>query len=115
MLDLSALSTTTRAKAVRRAPTGQGTSRAKRSRAPTRETKLPVEHIIVLMQENRSFDHYLGHLRGHGQDDVDVPDDTAANPGESGEVVTWFHAEEDCFDDPNHSWHGSHSAWNAGE
>src|SRR5579863_6333897 len=23
-----------------------------------------VEHIVVFMQENRSFDHYLGHLRG---------------------------------------------------
>lgn len=23
-----------------------------------------VEHIVVLMQENRSFDHYLGTLRG---------------------------------------------------
>src|ERR1700742_2815667 len=23
-----------------------------------------VEHIVVLMQENRSFDHYFGHLRG---------------------------------------------------
>lgn len=23
-----------------------------------------VEHIVVLMQENRSFDHYFGHLNG---------------------------------------------------
>ncbi|MBT2419055.1 hypothetical protein J7F01_37060 [Streptomyces sp. ISL-22] len=23
-----------------------------------------VEHIVILMQENRSFDHYLGTLRG---------------------------------------------------
>jgi phospholipase C len=23
-----------------------------------------VEHIVVFMQENRSFDHYFGHLRG---------------------------------------------------
>ena len=23
-----------------------------------------VEHIVVLMQENRSFDHYFGTLRG---------------------------------------------------
>jgi phospholipase C len=23
-----------------------------------------VEHVVVFMQENRSFDHYFGHLRG---------------------------------------------------
>ncbi|TGP83777.1 phospholipase C, phosphocholine-specific, partial [bacterium M00.F.Ca.ET.222.01.1.1] len=23
-----------------------------------------VEHIVVFMQENRSFDHYFGHMRG---------------------------------------------------
>ncbi|MFP3758825.1 alkaline phosphatase family protein, partial [Cupriavidus sp. SIMBA_020] len=23
-----------------------------------------VQHIVVFMQENRSFDHYFGHLRG---------------------------------------------------
>lgn len=25
-----------------------------------------VEHIVILMQENRSFDHYFGRLRGVG-------------------------------------------------
>ena len=23
-----------------------------------------IEHIVVFMQENRSFDHYFGHMRG---------------------------------------------------
>jgi phospholipase C len=27
-------------------------------------TIVDVEHIVVLMQENRSFDHYFGTLRG---------------------------------------------------
>jgi len=43
--------------------------------------KIPVEHIILLMQENRSFDHYLGHLKGNGQDDVDVALEGMSNPG----------------------------------
>jgi len=28
------------------------------------DTLADVEHVVVLMQENRSFDHYFGALRG---------------------------------------------------
>src|SRR5579859_7938336 len=45
---------------------------------------LPFEHIVFLMQENRSFDHYLGHLKGNGQDDVDVAPAGATNPAADG-------------------------------
>src|SRR5262245_61635624 len=24
---------------------------------------MPIQHIVVMMQENRSYDHYFGHLR----------------------------------------------------
>jgi phospholipase C len=82
---------------------------------PPSGDRIPIEHIIVLMQENRSFDHYLGHLRGHGQDDVDVPDESASNPDAGGGAVAWHHASDACFDDPNHSWSGSHAAWNQGQ
>ena len=27
-------------------------------------TSMPIDHIVLLMQENRSFDHYFGTLRG---------------------------------------------------
>jgi phospholipase C len=81
---------------------------------PPSGDRIPIDHIIVLMQENRSFDHYLGRLRGRGQDDVDVPDESASNPGADGVPVPWHHALEACFDDPNHSWSGSHAAWNGG-
>jgi phospholipase C len=73
------------------------------------------------MQENRSFDHYLGHLPGHGQDDVDVAPAGTSNPfppgvtdGSGSTVVPWMHASSNCFDNPNHSWPGSHQAWNQG-
>ncbi len=35
---------------------------------PASGTAIPIDHVIVLMQENRSFDHYLGHLPEHGQE-----------------------------------------------
>jgi phospholipase C len=84
---------------------------------PASGSSIPIEHVIVVMQENRSFDHYLGHLPGHGQDDVDVADGAASNPGAPGALpsaVPWTHADEACFDDPDHSWEGSHLAWGAG-
>jgi phospholipase C len=80
---------------------------------PDSGPRIPVDHIVVLMQENRSFDHYLGHLRGHGQDDVDVSDEAAFNPTAT-DVAPWHHAEDLCFGDTNHSWRGSHVAWNQG-
>jgi len=83
---------------------------------------LPIQHIIILMQENRSFDHYLGHLPGQGQDDVDVAAAGTTNPfppgvtdAQGSTVVPWAHAADACFDNPDHSWTGSHTAWNAGQ
>src|SRR5262249_55737325 len=103
-------------------------------------TKIPIEHIILLMQENRSFDHYLGHLRGNGQDDIDVAPEGASNPGavfeagnsdasggspdggalEGGALgdglpIPWHHLDEYCIDDANHEWEGSHVEWDHGK
>jgi phospholipase C len=30
-------------------------------------TAIPIDHVVVLMQENRSFDHYFGQLHFQGQ------------------------------------------------
>ncbi len=79
--------------------------------------RLPVDHIILLMQENRSFDHYLGHLKGNGQDDVDVPPDGASNPsaGDGGAPVPWHHLDDYCFDDTDHEWGASHVEYDQGK
>ena len=100
---------------------GQGASPSETIACPDSGPDIPVQHIIVLMQENRSFDHYLGHLPGHGQDDVDVAPAGTSNPlppgvtdGSGSTVVPWTHGTSYCFDNPNHSWSGSHQAWNQG-
>jgi phospholipase C len=91
--------------------------------------RIPIEHIVLLMQENRSFDHYLGHLKGNGQEDIDAPPDDAFNPGvpdapeagaagdgaNPGAPVRWHHLSDDCFDDTNHEWGPSHLEWNQGK
>ena len=44
-----------------------------------------IDHVVVLMMENRSFDHMLGYLRLHaGRDDVDGLTGTESNLGEDG-------------------------------
>jgi phospholipase C len=83
-----------------------------------------VEHIVVLMQENRSFDHYYGVLRGvRGFGDphpVTLP---------SGKPV-WYQAEGATvvppfrpnvgnlaltfIEDLDHSWNGTHEMFNGG-
>src|SRR5579859_6694788 len=83
-----------------------------------------VKHIVVLMQENRSFDHYFGTLRGvRGFSDprpLQLPGGASVfhqpkAPGSS-EVVTPFHldAVATCAQSlPNldHSWKASHERW----
>src|SRR5262245_60585083 len=43
-------------------------------------SKIPIDHILVLMQENRSFDHYYLKLPEKGQPDVEVAPPTYTNP-----------------------------------
>jgi phospholipase C len=81
-----------------------------------------VEHVVVLMQENRSFDHYFGALRGvRGFDDPRViPLPGGANvwqqPRNAGAPVLPFRLDTtqtgaQCMDDIDHSWKGNHARW----
>src|SRR5262245_44213009 len=39
-----------------------------------------IDHVVVLLMENRSFDHYLGYLRLHGgRRDIEGPSGTETN------------------------------------
>ena len=70
---------------------------------------IPIDHVILLMQENRSFDHYFGTMPG-----VDGIPDGASNPDADGVPVSAFHAEDYCIRDVSHSWNSSHRQWNDG-
>jgi phospholipase C len=83
-----------------------------------------VEHVIFLMQENRSFDHYFGTLRGvRGFADphpVTLPSGKSVwhQPNGSGELLPFRPEVRDLgqtfLPDPPHGWNDSHAAWNAG-
>jgi phospholipase C len=79
-----------------------------------------VEHVVVLMQENRSFDHYYGTLAGvRGYGDPAVLDGVFAQPNPKGGQVLPFHVDTHSVDgqqlaDLDHSWDGTHAAWAGG-
>src|SRR5215475_7343769 len=83
-----------------------------------------VEHIVVLMQENRSFDHYFGTLRGvrgYGEPHpVVLPNGKPVwhQPNGAGEILP-FHPDAAnlgaaFIEDLPHSWTDTHQALNNG-
>ena len=76
---------------------------------------IPVDHILILMQENRSFDHYFMMLKQQGQPDVEVAPSTYVNPDPMGVSVPPFHDTRYCFVDTNHEWAGTHQEYDGGK
>jgi phospholipase C len=83
-----------------------------------------VEHVIILMQENRSFDHYFGTMRGvRGYADphpVTLPSGKSVfhQPNGADELLPFRPEVQDLgqtfLPDPPHGWNDTHAAWNAG-
>lgn len=77
-----------------------------------------VQHVVVLMQENRSFDNYLGQLHSQGQPNARPEPINASNPNPlnpSGPPIQAFHQTNYCeVADLNHSWNGTHQEWDQG-
>jgi len=87
-----------------------------------------VEHVVVLMQENRSMDHYFGTMRGvrgfgdraavrlpDGQDVFHQPDTKRTDGG----FLLPFHVDTSKVDgqdlgDLDHSWFPTHRVWDGG-
>ncbi len=70
-------------------------------------TDIPIDTIVVLMQENRSFDSYFSHLgRYAGRTDIESAPDSTSNPTSTGSPVPYEHAAHMCLLDTNHEWSG---------
>ncbi|QLJ03900.1 phospholipase C, phosphocholine-specific [Streptomyces sp. NEAU-sy36] len=83
-----------------------------------------VEHIVVLMQENRSFDHYFGSLRGvRGFGDpraVSQQGRSVWQQSDGTKDVLPFHPDADdlglaFIQDLPHGWPDTHAAFNGGK
>jgi phospholipase C len=78
-----------------------------------------INHIIVLLQENRSFDHYFGHLsdywQAHGFPQAtngtafDGEPTNASNIDPNGDAITAYNLQSACTENPSPSWNESHS------
>ncbi|GJH01615.1 hypothetical protein CBA19C8_13680 [Paraburkholderia terrae] len=86
-----------------------------------------VEHIVVFMQENRSFDHYFGHMRGvRGYNDrfpIPLPNGKPVwyqpSKADPTKPVLPFHlntqtTSAQCVGDLDHSWYKTHGAIDGG-
>jgi phospholipase C len=106
------------------------------------DTDIPIDNIVVVMMENRSFDSMFGHLNEYGnRTDVQEPAAGASNPSQAanwnaqgpiadgggadssavdggavdgGAPNPWMHATSECFADTDHNWAGQHWAWDYG-
>jgi len=101
-------------------------ARAQRT-APAGSDLGAIEHVVFVMQENRSFDHYFGSYKGVlGFDDHPAvslgafaqphPANTTRPPLD---VVLPFHLDTtsghgECTHDLDHSWRTQHLCWNNG-
>jgi phospholipase C len=94
--------------------------RAAMAAAPAGGSVSSVKHVVVLMQENRSFDHYFGTLRGvRGFADrtaIRLRDgnEIFRQSDSSGRATAPFRGAAGCLADLDHSWDGTHRAWNQG-
>src|SRR6185312_141981 len=87
-----------------------------------------VKHVVLLMQENRSFDHYFGTLSGvrgfadpqamrlsHGKSVFHQPDSRSAN----GFLLPFHHdtkaTNAQKVPSTSHSWACQHESWNGGK
>jgi phospholipase C len=82
-----------------------------------------VKHVVILMQENRSFDHYFGTLRGvrgfgdkqvltyqNGHTIFQQPDTARTDLG----YLLPYNLTDQVDGDLDHSWEGDHQARNGG-
>jgi phospholipase C len=82
-----------------------------------------LKHVVILMQENRSFDHYFGTLSGvrgfgdkqaltwqNGNNIFQQPDATRTDLG----YLLPYNLTDQVDGDLDHSWDGDHEAWNGG-
>ncbi|MFJ9174152.1 phosphocholine-specific phospholipase C [Streptomyces sp. NPDC102360] len=87
-----------------------------------------IEHVVILMQENRSFDHYFGMLRGvrgfgdrnavqlaDGKPVFEQPDGAKrVLPFSVRAAAEAQQHDLQYIDALNHDWNGGHKAWNNG-
>lgn len=87
-----------------------------RPRRPPRDPGFanPINHVVIMFQENRSFDNYFSNMNVYRAAnglpaDVDVADPNATNPNfEMTSTVARFHMVSVCHENTSPAWNESH-------
>src|SRR5947209_7712904 len=79
-----------------------------------------IEHVVIMVQENRSFDHYFGTyrgVRGFADGGGRFAQPGYDSPGHGGHLLP-FHLDStrggECSSDITHDWAPQHRSWNGG-
>jgi phospholipase C len=97
-------------------------SRALAATAPRQWHLSDIEHVVILIQENRSFDHYFGTFPGARGFGDPAAAGTIAQPGYpvpgfEGELLPFHletHGAAQCFPDITHAWVAQHQSFDDG-
>ena len=82
--------------------------------APKHGTLADIEHVVILMQENRSFDHYFGTYSGvRGFGDQAQPPGASISPTSPARPSP-VPAHQECLPDITHDWAPSTGPGTAG-
>jgi phospholipase C len=74
-----------------------------------------INHVVVLMQENRSYDSYFARLHYQGQPASEVEPLTGNPDPTGGPTIHPFLKTAECeVSDLNHSWNGTHQEYSGG-
>jgi phospholipase C len=78
--------------------------------------KLPIQHLLILVQENRTFDHLLGRHPRVATGEMDGFPPEYVNVAVGGATYPPVHATTGCISpDVPHSWAAMHASWNGGK
>ena len=83
--------------------------------APKHGSLKDIEHVIIFMQENRSFDHYFGTLRGVRGFGDKRGRSAFFQKGTNGKTLAPFRLPKQCLPDITHDWGPQHRAWHSGK
>jgi phospholipase C len=84
---------------------------------------IPIDHILIVMMENRSFDHYFQKLPEYGVKDAEVAPADFSNLDGAGMPVKIYHRNDTppdkapayCFVDTSHGYNPVHAQYNDGK
>jgi phospholipase C len=83
---------------------------------PAIRSSIPIKHVVVVTEENRSYDHFFGQLHTSGQPDSEPVPAGYTNPTLTNTPTAPFHGTSACLpNDPPHQGAAMQASWDKGK